>query len=334
MLGGLALKRRWQHARRAAGLSTDKPNLVLSSAVQVCWEKFCNYWDVEARYVPVSKEHQMLDGYELDRYVDENTIGVVAIMGVTYTGVYEPVEKISAALDEIQEKHGFDVPIHVDGASGAMVAPFLQRETVWDFRLPRVASINTSGHKYGLVYPGLGWIIWRDEQALPEDLIFHVSYLGGNMPSFALNFSRPGAQVLLQYYLFLRLGYEGYKSVQATSRDVALYLSSEIGAMVPFTLWSDGSDIPVFAWQLTDGYTEHWNLHHLSERLRMNGWLVPAYPMPEGLSEITVQRIVVRNGFTRDLASSFLADLKNEVAYLDGLTSPMPSGGQTQAFHH
>ncbi|MFB9821685.1 MULTISPECIES: glutamate decarboxylase [Arthrobacter] len=334
MLGGLALKRRWQHARRAAGLSTDKPNLVLSSAVQVCWEKFCNYWDVEARYVPVSKEHQMLDGYELDKYVDENTIGVVAIMGVTYTGVYEPVEKISAALDEIQEKRGLDVPIHVDGASGAMVAPFLQRETVWDFRLPRVASINTSGHKYGLVYPGLGWIIWRDEQALPEDLIFHVSYLGGNMPSFALNFSRPGAQVLLQYYLFLRLGYEGYRSVQATSRDVALYLSSEIGAMEPFTLWSDGSDIPVFAWQLTDGYTENWSLHHLSERLRMNGWLVPAYPMPEGLSEITVQRIVVRNGFTRDLASSFLADLKKEVAYLDGLTSPMPAGGQTQAFHH
>ncbi|MFJ4287808.1 glutamate decarboxylase [Paenarthrobacter nicotinovorans] len=334
MLGGLALKRRWQHARRAAGKPTDKPNLVLSSAVQVCWEKFCNYWEVEPRFVPVSTEHPTLDGHDLDQYVDENTIGVVAILGVTYTGLYEPVKLISEALDEIQGSRGLDIPIHVDGASGAMVAPFLQPEMVWDFRLPRVASINTSGHKYGLVYPGLGWVVWRDAEALPEDLIFHVSYLGGDMPTFALNFSRPGAQVLLQYYLFLRLGFAGYRSVQATSRDVALYLSNEIGAMDAFTLWSDGSDIPVFAWQLTEGYTEHWNLHHLSERLRMNGWLVPAYPLPDGLSEVTVQRIVVRNGFTRDLASSFLADLTKAVDYLDSLTSPMPTDRQSEGFHH
>ena len=334
MRGGLALKRRWQHRRRAAGQPTEKPNIVLSSAVQVCWEKFCNYWEVEARFVPVSADHPKLDGHDLERYVDENTIGVVAIMGVTYTGAYESVEEISAALDAIQAGQGLDIPIHVDGASGAMIAPFLQPELAWDFRLPRVASINTSGHKYGLVYPGLGWIVWRDEDALPEDLIFHVSYLGGDMPTFALNFSRPGAQVLLQYYLFLRLGFAGYKSVQATSRDVAVYLSREIGAMEAFTLWSDGSDIPVFAWQLADGHTKNWNLHHLSERLRMNGWLVPAYPLPEGLSDTTVQRIVVRNGFTRDLAASFLADLKKEVAYLDALTAPMPSEGQTPAFHH
>ncbi|MEZ2391162.1 glutamate decarboxylase [bacterium RCC_150] len=334
MLAGLALKRRWQHRRRADGKPTDSPNLVLSSAVQVCWEKFCNYWEVEARYVPVSAEHPTLDGHDLGRYVDENTIGVVAIMGVTYTGAYEPVELISAALDRIHAGTGLDVPIHVDGASGAMVAPFLQPELVWDFRLPRVASINTSGHKYGLVYPGLGWIVWRDQQCLPEDLVFHVSYLGGNMPTFALNFSRPGAQVLLQYYLFLRLGFAGYRSVQANSRDVALYLSHEIGAMDAFTLWSDGSDIPVFAWQLTEGHTQNWNLHHLSERLRMNGWLVPAYPLPAGLSDITVQRIVVRNGFTRDLAASFLEDLRKEVAYLDALASPMPPEKQKEAFHH
>ncbi|MEE9094730.1 glutamate decarboxylase [Pseudarthrobacter phenanthrenivorans] len=334
MLAGLALKRRWQHRRRSEGKPTDAPNIVLSSAVQVCWEKFCNYWEVEARYVPVSTDHPTLDGHNLGHYVDENTIGVVAIMGVTYTGAYEPVELISAALDGIQDETGLDIPIHVDGASGAMVAPFLQPELAWDFRLPRVASINTSGHKYGLVYPGLGWIVWRDADALPEDLVFHVSYLGGDMPTFALNFSRPGAQVLLQYYLFLRLGFAGYKSVQTSSRDVARYLSHEIGAMDAFTLWSDGSDIPVFAWQLTDGHTRNWNLHHLSERLRMSGWLVPAYPLPEGLSDITVQRIVVRNGFTRDLASSFLADLQKEVAYLDALTAPMPDGKQKQAFHH
>lgn len=334
MLAGLALKRRWQHARRAAGKPADKPNLVMSSAVQVCWEKFCNYWDVEARYVPISLDHKVLDGEGLERYVDENTIGVVAIMGVTYTGMYEPVEAISAALDGIHARQGLDVPIHVDGASGAMVAPFLQPEIVWDFRLPRVASINTSGHKYGLVYPGLGWVVWRDSQALPEDLIFHVSYLGGDMPTFALNFSRPGAQVLLQYYLFLRLGFEGYAAVQGAARDVALYLAGEIGKMEAFTLWNDGSDIPVFAWQLREGHTRNWNLHHLSERLRMNGWLVPAYPMPDSLADLTVQRVVVRNGFTRDLAGSFLADLKKEVAYLDGLESPMPSQRQTPAFHH
>src|SRR6187431_426855 len=225
MLGGLALKRRWQQARRAAGLSTEKPNLVLSSAVQVCWEKFCNYWDVEPRYVPISDEHKCLDGFELEKYVDENTIGVVAIMGVTYTGVYEPVAQIAEALDRIQAETGLDIPIHVDGASGGMIAPFLQPDLEWDFRVERVASISTSAHKYGLVYPGLGWVVWRTVADLPADLVFDVTYLGGHMPSFALNFSRPGAQVLLQYYLFLRLGWDGYYKVQKASQDVAVYLA-------------------------------------------------------------------------------------------------------------
>jgi glutamate decarboxylase len=334
MLGGLALKRRWQNARKAAGKPTDKPNLVMSSAVQVCWEKFCNYWDVEPRFVPISDEHKVLDGFELDKYVDENTIGVVAIMGVTYTGMYEPVEQIAAALDAIQASTGLDIPIHVDGASGAMIAPFLQPDLVWDFRLPRVASINTSGHKYGLVYPGLGWVIWRTADLLPEDLVFRVSYLGGDMPTFALNFSRPGAQVLLQYYLFLRLGFEGYRSVQASSRDVALYLSEHIGEMAPFDLWNDGSDIPVFAWRLKESDDKHWTLYDLSDRLRMKGWLVPAYPMPADLEQITVQRIVVRNGFSRDLAGSFLEDLKTEVAFLDSLRAPLPHEFQPRAHHH
>ena len=334
MLGGLALKRRWQHARRAAGKSTEKPNLVLSSAVQVCWEKFCNYWDVEARYVPISLEHKVLDGFELEKYVDENTIGVVAILGVTYTGAYEPVEKISAVLDEIQAATGLDVPIHVDGASGAMIAPFIQPDLEWDFRVPRVASINTSGHKYGLVYPGLGWVVWRDEAALPEDLIFRVSYLGGDMPTFALNFSRPGAQVLLQYYLFLRLGFEGYRKVQQASQDVALYLSGEIAKMPQFDLWNDGSDIPVFAWSIAQGHGKNWNLYHLSDRLRLKGWLVPAYPMPADLQDLTVQRIVVRNGLSIDLAHALIDDLHAEVAYLDALSGPMPIEGHHPGFHH
>jgi glutamate decarboxylase len=334
MLGGMALKRRWQHARTAAGKDTAKPNLVMSSAVQVCWEKFCNYFEVEARYVPVSDEHPCLDGSQLERFIDENTIGVVAIMGVTYTGVYEPVEEISAALDALQAKTGLDIPIHVDGASGAMIAPFLQPDIVWDFRLPRVHSINTSGHKYGLVYPGLGWVVWRTEDLLPEDLIFRVSYLGGDMPTFALNFSRPGAQVLLQYYLFLRLGFEGYRSVQGASRDVAQYLAAGIGAMDQFELCSDGSDIPVFAWKLRDTHKGHWTLYDLSDRLRMRGWLVPAYPMPDDLASVTVQRIVVRNGLSRDLAGSLLEDIRNEVAYLDALKAPLPVEHRKHAHHH
>ena len=334
MLAGLALKRRWQHARRAAGKAVDAPNLVMSSAVQVCWEKFCNYFEVEPRFVPVSAEHKVLDGHDLASYVDENTIGVVAILGVTYTGMYEPVAQLAAALDEVEARTGLDVKLHVDGASGAMVAPFIQPDLVWDFRLDRVVSINTSGHKYGLVFPGLGWVVWRAQEFLPDDLVLRVSYLGGEMPTFALNFSRPGAQVLLQYYLFLRLGRDGYRRVQASCRDVATYLAAEIGKLTAFELWNDGSDIPVFAWRLRDGYTDNWNLFHLSDRLRMKGWLVPAYPMPADLTDITVQRIVVRNGFSHDLADAFLADLRSEVDYLDALSGPMPSVRQRSGFHH
>jgi glutamate decarboxylase len=334
MLGGLALKRRWQQARRAAGKPTAQPNLVMSSAVQVCWEKFCNYWDVEARFVPLTEEHPSLDGHNLASYVDENTIGVVAIMGVTYTGAYEPVAAIAAALDEIQARTGVSIPIHVDAASGGMIAPFLQPDLEWDFRLERVHSINTSAHKYGLVYPGLGWILWRSKDLLPEDLIFHVSYLGGSMPTFALNFSRPGAQVLLQYYLFLRLGFDGYRAVQQSSQDVARFLARGIEKIGAFTLWNDGSDIPVFAWRLTPGHTRNWTLFHLSDRLRAHGWLVPAYQMPDNLAELTVQRIVVRNGLSMDLAARLLTVIEQETAYLDRLEGPMPVEGQQPGFTH
>ncbi len=334
MLGGLAFKRLWQERMRAAGRPADRPNLVMSSAVQVCWEKFCDYFDVEPRFVPISEEHRVLDGVGLEQYVDENTIGVVAIMGVTYTGMYEPVAQIVAALDDIQRTTGLDVPVHVDGASGAMIAPFIQSELVWDFRLPRVHSISTSGHKYGLTYPGLGWVVWRERTWLPESLVFTVSYLGGTMPTFGLNFSRPGAQVLLQYYQFLRLGREGYAQIQKEAHDVAVFLSRGVARIGAFELWNDGGDIPVFAWRLKPGHTENWNLYHLSDRLRMKGWLIPAYPMPADLTEWTVQRIVVRNGLSRDIAGDLLADIAAETAYLDGLGSPMPVQEQHPGFHH
>jgi glutamate decarboxylase len=335
MLAGLAFKRRWQTRRRAAGLSTENPNIVMSSAVQVCWEKFANYFEVEARYVPVSDEHPALDGAGVTEAVDENTIGVVAIMGVTYTGIYEPVVDIAAALDRLAAASGPDIPIHIDGASGGFIAPFLQPDLEWDFRCERVHSISASGHKYGLVYPGVGWVVWRDADCLPEDLIFRVSYLGGNMPTLALNFSRPGSQVLLQYYNFLRLGRAGYTAVQAACRDVARYLSDGIARLGPFTLRSDGSDIPVFAWQLAAAPSGNWSLHDLSDQLRQRGWLVPAYPLPDNLSDRTVQRIVVRNGLSIDLADQLLASIGESVTYLDSLSGPMPTPRQRSvSFHH
>ena len=223
MFAGLALKRRWQQRRRAAGADTARPNLVMGINVQVCWDKFCNYFEVEARLAPMAGRAVPPRRRAGRRLCDENTIGVVAVLGSTFDGSYEPVAEIAAALDELQYRTGLDVPVHVDGASGAMIAPFLDPDLVWDFRLPRVASINTSGHKYGLVYPGVGWVVWRDADALPEELVFRVNYLGGEMPTLALNFSRPGGQVVAQYYTFLRLGREGFRQVQQECRDVAMY---------------------------------------------------------------------------------------------------------------
>lgn len=335
MLGGLALKRLWQERRRAHGEPSDKPNLVMSAAVQVVWEKFCNYWDVEPRYVPVTPDHLVLDGTGLEDYVDENTIGVVAILGQTFTGLYDDVAAIADKLDTIQADTGLDIRMHIDGASGAMVAPFCQPDLAWDFSLDRVNSISTSGHKYGLVYPGLGWVVWRNTQVIPESLIFHVSYLGGDMPTLALNFSRPGAQVLLQYYQFLRLGFEGYHEVQQNSIDVATFLSDSIERLGPFRLISRGDTIPVFAWVLKEGYTDNWSLYDLAERLRMRGWLVPAYPMADAMSDVVLQRIVVRFGMSHDLATALLADLTAEVHKLDSLQSPLPDElARRSQFHH
>jgi glutamate decarboxylase len=231
MLAGLAMKRRWQHAG-----GTSRPNIVMGINVQVCWDKFANYWEVEPRLVPMEGDRLHLTAEEVVKYCDANTIGVVAILGSTFDGSYEPVADICAALDGLQAEHGWDIPVHVDGASGAMIAPFCDPELVWDFRLPRVCSINTSGHKYGLVYPGVGWVVWRDAAALPDDLVFRVNYLGGEMPTFALNFSRPGAQVAAQYYTFLRLGRTGYERVQSYSREVATSVSARIAKLGPFQL--------------------------------------------------------------------------------------------------
>ncbi len=310
MLGGMALKWRWKKRRQKAGLSAEKPNLVMGANVQVCWEKFCRYWEVEPRLVPVEGDRFCLGAAEAAAACDENTIGVVAIMGSTFDGSYEPAQEICLALDQLQADKGWDVPMHIDGASGGMIAPFLQPEIVWDFRLPRVKSINTSGHKYGLVFPGVGWVLWRTEDDLPKELIFHCSYLGGDLPNFALNFSRPGNQVLGQYYNFVRLGFEGYRLVQQACQDVATFLSSQIEQMGPFELISRGDAIPVFAWSLKPEVEHNFTLYDLAERLRERGWLVPAYPMPANREDLVVQRIVVKQGFTRDQARLLLTDIQ------------------------
>jgi glutamate decarboxylase len=332
MLGGLALKRRWKHRRRSEGKSTDRPNMVMGINVQVCWEKFCNYWEVEPRYVPMEGERFHLNGEEAVKLCDENTIGVVAILGSTFDGSYEPVQEISDALDDLQERTGLDIPIHVDGASGGMIAPFLDPDLVWDFRLPRVASINTSGHKYGRVYPGVGWAIWRDSAALPEDLVFRVNYLGGDMPTFALNFSRPGAQIVTQYYNFLRLGFEGYRRVQQECRDVATYVSGGIAKLGPFELITDGTELPVFAFKLKDN-VDNYSVFDVSRGMRERGWQVPAYSFPKNREDLVALRVVVRNGYNRDPADLFLDNLERLLSRLEKQSSPAHDEAHT-TFHH
>ncbi len=302
--------------------------------VQVVWEKFCRYWDVEPRYAPIEEGRLQLNADEALKLVDENTIGVVAILGSTFDGSYEPVKEIAAALDELAASGGPDIPVHVDAASGGFIAPFLDPDLEWDFRVPRVRSINASGHKYGLVYPGVGWVIWRTPEDLPEDLVFHVNYLGGDMPTFALNFSRPGSQVIAQYYNLIRLGREGYREIQQACRDTALYLSSRIAELGPYELLSDGSQLPVFFFRLKPDVV-NYTVFDVSAKMRERGWQVPAYTLPADLADIAGLRVVVRNGFGHDLADLFFDDLSAATGYLDSLPSRLPDDpSHTESFRH
>ncbi|MFH9982100.1 glutamate decarboxylase [Streptomyces sp. NPDC017179] len=335
MLAGMALKRRWarRNADRYPGRDA-RPNLVMGVNVQVCWEKFCNFWEVEARQVPMDGDRYHLDPRAAAGLCDENTIGAVGILGSTFDGSYEPIADLCAALDALQERTGLDIPVHVDGASGGMIAPFLDEDLVWDFRLPRVASINTSGHKYGLVYPGVGWALWRDGEALPEELVFRVNYLGGDMPTFALNFSRPGAQVVAQYYSFLRLAREGYRLVQQSTRDVARHLAERIEALGDFRLLTRGDELPVFAFT-TAPEVEAYDVFDVSRRLRENGWLVPAYTFPPNREDLSVLRVVCRNGFSADLAELFLDDLGRLLPQLRRQPHPLTRDkNAATGFHH
>jgi glutamate decarboxylase len=327
MLGGLAMKWCWRARREAAGLSTDRPNMVLGSNVQVVWEKFCRYWDVEPRYVPVTRGRYVVDPDDVMARVDENTIGVIPILGTTFTGEFEPIKEIHDRVVAYNEETGADIPIHVDAASGGFVAPFLHPDLEWDFRLPQVKSINVSGHKYGLTYPGVGFVVWRSQDDLPDDLVFHVNYLGGDMPTFTLNFSRPGNQIIGQYYNFVRLGRAGYTRIMETLRDIAVRLSTGIAAMTSFEVISDGTAIPVIAFKVPDD--SPFTVFHVSDQLRTSGWQVPAYTMPDDATDVAVLRIVVREGFSIDLADSLLEQLAKAVTHLQAFppVSPPPEAG-------
>ena len=310
MLGGLALKWNWRKRRRAAGKSIENPNLIMGP-VQVCWHKFCRYFDVEIREVPMEGDRLLLTPEEVLKRCDENTIGVVVTLGVTFTLQFEPVHAISLALDKLEAETGLHVPIHVDGASGAFLAPFTQPDLLWDFRLPRVKSINASGHKFGLAPLGVGWALWREKQDLPEELIFEVNYLGGNMPTFALNFSRPGGEIICQYYNFLRLGKEGYREIQTECAALGRYLAEKIAELGPFKIIYDGRDgIPGLCWELKEPKTAGFTLYDYADRLRERGWLVPAYSQPEHREDLVIQRILIRHGFTREMAHALLAEME------------------------
>ena len=327
MLGGVAAWLRWRNRRKAQGKPCDKPNLVMSSAYQVVWEKFCQLWQIELRTVPLTSDHLTLDAEAALALCDENTICVVPICGVTWTGLDDDVEALDRALDTYNKKTGYEIPIHVDAASGGFILPFLNPDKRWDFRLKWVLSISTSGHKYGLVYPGLGWVVWKDKKYLPEEMSFSVDYLGASITQVGLNFSRPAAQVLGQYYNYIRLGREGYKAVQEASMAVARYCHGEIGKMACFKNYSPEISNPLFIWSLCPEYERKakWTLYDLQDKLKQSGWMVPAYAMPKDIEQMVVMRVVVRQGFSRHMADQLLTDIRNAVEEFEALQYPTTS---------
>lgn len=332
MLGGLALKWKWRKRREAEGKPADKPNLICGP-VQICWHKFARYFDIELRELPILDGELCMKPEQIADAVDENTIGVVPTLGVTFTGVYEPVEKISAVLDQIEKERGLDIPIHVDAASGGFIAPFLHKDVLWDFRLPRVKSINASGHKYGLSPLGVGWAVWREKEDLPEELIFNVDYLGGQVPTFALNFSRPAGEIVAQYYQFLRLGKQGYTDVQGACAQTAQYLAGELEKTGHFDMHYNGDGgLPAVCYSLKNSDQRAYTLYDVSERLRMRGWQIASYPLPENRRDLVVQRVLVRHGMGRDLMELLVEDMQRTIEFLD--RNPMTNSEAGPTFHH
>jgi glutamate decarboxylase len=324
MLAGLAMKKRWQERRKKEGKSDAKPNLVMGYNVQVCWEKFTRYFDVEERFVPLTEDCYVTRPEEAVKMCDENTIGICGILGSTYTGHYEDIAKMDELVEKLNKETGWNIGIHVDGASGGMVAPFIHPDLVWDFRLKNVVSINTSGHKYGLVYPGIGWVVWRSKEFLPEALVFHVNYLGSDQPSFTLNFSKSAAPIIAQYYQFLRLGKEGYTKIMRNLTNIAAKLAEGVEETGHFKILSDPKCLPLVAFALIPKKDEHgnekerpYNEFDVADKLRARGWVVPAYTMAPNIRHVKLLRCVIREDLSMSMVEELINDIKRVIEYLD-----------------
>lgn len=337
MLAGMAALWRWRARQQAAGKPIDKPNMVCGP-VQICWHKFCRYWGVEMRELPMEPHDYALTPEKMLTQVDENTIVVMTTFGLTYTGQYEDTVALSDALDKLAKGGGPDVDLHVDAASGGFLAPFLAPELKFDFRLPRVKSISASGHKYGLAPLGCGWVLWREPQDMPKDLTFEVNYLGGSVPTIAINFSRPAGQIIAQYYDFVRLGKEGYRRIHQASYDVAAYVAEQFAALGEFEFISKGdvhTGIPAVCFAMKPDFKPGFDLYELSDRLRMRGWQVPAYSLPAHVTDMVVMRVMIRQGFSMDMADLFMSDVARAMDFLASRAAGQsPTAEDRMSFKH
>ncbi|KAL8472382.1 hypothetical protein ACS0TY_029552 [Phlomoides rotata] len=317
MLAGLAFKRKWQNKMKELGKPHDKPNIIAGANVQVCWEKFACYFEVELKEVKLRDGYYVMDPEKAVEMVDENTICVAAILGSTLNGEFEDIKLLNDLLVEKNKETGWDTPIHVDAASGGFIAPFLYPELEWDFRLPLVKSINVSGHKYGLVYAGIGWAIWRNKEDLPDELIFHINYLGSDQPTFTLNFSKGSSHVIAQYYQLIRLGYEGYREIMENCQAIAKLLKECLEKTGHFNIISKDKGVPLVAFNLKDN--RQYDEFAISGMLRRYGWIVPAYTMPPDAQHVTVLRVVVREDFSQALAERLVVDIQKVLDELDSV---------------
>ncbi|WP_119343062.1 glutamate decarboxylase [Facilibium subflavum] len=322
MLAGLAHKFSWRNQRKKQGKDASKPNIIMGSNVQICWDKFARYFDVEPKIIPMHKDRYHITAEDVRPLIDENTICVATILGTTFTGEYDEIEEINQLLLETKKHYGWDIPLHVDAASGGFISIFQDDKIKWDFQLEQVKSINLSGHKYGLVYPGIGWLIFKDESVIPNDLVFNVNYLGGNMPTYTLNFSRGSSMVVAQYYNFLRLGKQGYTRIVNNMMAVSNYLSQALTQHDRFSVLGTRRMEPVVTFVLNGKH--HYDAYDISEQLRIYGWVVPAYSMPENAQDIIALRVVVKENFSLTLAQDFLSDLDKVIKKLDNSDNNTP----------
>ena len=309
MLGLLAHKWNWREARKKKGLSFDKPNIVFGGDTHVSWDKFARYFDVEPRIIPIAKDHFTIKPEDVMKQVDENTIAVGVVLGTTFTGEFDPVVEINDLLVKLKKETGLNIPIHVDAASAGFITPFFEPDFPWDFRLEQVSSINTSGHKFGLVYPGLGWLIFRNEELLHKSLKFYVNYLGDEMPTYTLNFSEGSSMIIAQYFNVMHLGKEGYSRIVERMMGNASYLAKRLAESGEFEVLNAAGHIPLVTFRFPE--QEDFTLFDLSYRIRERGWIVPAYSLPPHAEEVTIMRVVVRENFTKDLVDIFVDDLLN-----------------------